>query len=44
MTAHVPYMLSGLIGEALSDWAKDRSHPWKVTYDATVHEAVRYHA
>ena len=33
MTAHVPLVLAGLMGEALAQWAYDRRHPWKVTYD-----------
>jgi hypothetical protein len=44
MTAHVPYILSGLIGEALAGWATNRSHPWKVTYDAVSHHTERYYA
>jgi molybdopterin/thiamine biosynthesis adenylyltransferase len=44
MTAHVPYMLSGLIGVALANWANGRSHPWKVTYDAAMQHTERYYA
>ena len=44
MTSHVPYILSGLMGEVLAVWAKDRSHPWKVIYDAGSHSAERYYA
>jgi len=42
MTAHVPYMLSGLIGKALADWAEGGCYPCKVTYDAKVQHIERY--
>jgi len=44
MTAHVPLILSGLIGEALADWAEGRRRPWKATYDVLSHHAERYYA
>ncbi|TSC69625.1 MAG: sulfur carrier protein ThiS adenylyltransferase [Parcubacteria group bacterium Gr01-1014_56] len=42
ITAHVPYVLSGLIGSILTRWVKDGSHPWKVTHDATTLHTETY--
>ncbi|MCC7500681.1 ThiF family adenylyltransferase [Candidatus Nomurabacteria bacterium] len=44
MTAHVPLVLAGLIGEVLAQWGAGRRHPWKVTYDGLAHHTERYYA